>query len=86
MHLKTSISEMLCTTHFGSDVQGLSQMIDLCMKYTFTSDEDVQLPQFLDHLGRTNWKWIVARMGTRNTRQCRKHWQNYLDVESTGSM
>jgi hypothetical protein len=47
-------------------------------KRKFSSEEDDRLTQLVTRLGETNWKNIANQMGTRNCRQCRERWKNYL--------
>jgi hypothetical protein len=47
-------------------------------KRKFSSEEDERLTQLVNLLGETNWKNIANQMGTRNCRQCRERWKNYL--------
>jgi hypothetical protein len=48
-------------------------------KIKFTPEEDDTLRALVEHFGASNWRAISARHGTRNARQCRERWQNYLD-------
>ncbi|OHS92929.1 hypothetical protein TRFO_40718 [Tritrichomonas foetus] len=47
-------------------------------KNKFTREEDDKLTLIVQQLGDTNWKRIADQMGTRNYRQCRERWKNYL--------
>ena len=47
-------------------------------KHKFTEEEDKRLRQIVAELGEFNWKRISEEMGTRNYRQCRERWKNYL--------
>ena len=44
----------------------------------FTLDEDVKLKYLVSYFGVGNWKIIAAAMETKNPRQCRERWRNYL--------
>jgi hypothetical protein len=50
-----------------------------CVKHKFTQEEDQLLAQCVAEHGACDWKRIAARVGTRNCRQCRERWKNYLD-------
>jgi hypothetical protein len=45
----------------------------------FTSAEDILLRDLVNRFGPSNWKVIAAHLPTRNARQCRERWSNYLD-------
>jgi hypothetical protein len=47
-------------------------------KRKFTPEEDDRLTQIVTRLGESNWKKIASQMGSRNSRQCRERWKNYL--------
>jgi hypothetical protein len=47
-------------------------------KRKFTPEEDDRLTQIVTRLGESNWKKISSQMGSRNSRQCRERWKNYL--------
>jgi hypothetical protein len=49
------------------------------IKKKFTPTEDTALLQLVETLGPTDWNKIALHMGTRNARQCRERYQNYLD-------
>jgi hypothetical protein len=51
------------------------------VKTKFTPEEDTSLTHLVTSLGTSNWKRIASLMGTRNARQCRERWNNYLDPE-----
>ena len=50
-------------------------------KEKFTEVEDMKLKQLVSFLGTKNWKFISKEMGTKNARQCRERWRNYLNPE-----
>jgi hypothetical protein len=50
-------------------------------KTKFTHEEDVQLTRLVETVGSANWREIAACMKTRNARQCRERYRNYLDPE-----
>jgi hypothetical protein len=54
-------------------------------KIKFSVDEDTKLKQAVSSLGTKDWQAISMRVGSRNPRQCRERWKNYLnpDVIST---
>jgi hypothetical protein len=47
-------------------------------KTKFTLEEDKLLDRLVCELGVHNWAQISERMGTRNPRQCRERWNNYV--------
>jgi myb proto-oncogene protein len=50
-----------------------------CAKHKFTHEEDQLLAQSVAEHGPRDWKLIASKVGTRNCRQCRERWKNYLD-------
>jgi hypothetical protein len=48
-------------------------------KARFTPAEDERLSQIVAAHGPFDWICIASSMGSRNARQCRERWQNYLD-------
>jgi hypothetical protein len=50
-----------------------------CEKHKFTPEEDELLAWVVAEYGASDWKGIAAKVGTRNCRQCRERWKNYLD-------
>ena len=51
------------------------------MKIKFTPEEDAKLISFVKEIGTKNWIRISQLMGTRNPRQCRERWCNYINPE-----
>lgn len=47
-------------------------------KRKFSQEEDEKLAFIVSRYGESNWKRIAEQMGTRNCRQCRERWKNYL--------
>ena len=47
-------------------------------KRKFSPEEDEKLAFIVSQCGESNWKRIAEQMGTRNCRQCRERWKNYL--------
>ena len=45
----------------------------------FTQEEDMKLKWLVSITGTKNWKFIAQEMGTKNVRQCRDRWKNYLN-------
>jgi hypothetical protein len=45
----------------------------------FTGAEDALLRDLVQRFGASNWQRIAAHLPTRNARQCRERWSNYLD-------
>ncbi|KAH0785763.1 Myb-like DNA-binding domain containing protein [Histomonas meleagridis] len=48
------------------------------LKKKFTPEEDQLLRELVQQHGTHNWTLISSLMGTRNCRQCRERWRNYL--------
>jgi hypothetical protein len=48
-------------------------------KIKFTPEEDDTLRDLVQRFGPSDWRNISRHHGTRNARQCRERWQNYLD-------
>jgi hypothetical protein len=48
-------------------------------KHKFTPEEDERLKQLVSVHGTSSWNLVSRLMGTRNHRQCRERWKNYLD-------
>lgn len=51
------------------------------MKNKFTESEDQKLIALVKKFGAKDWINISALMETRNPRQCRERWKNYLNPE-----
>lgn len=49
------------------------------IKYKFTPEEDNKLFNIVINRKDVNWNKVAAIMKTRNARQCRERWNNYLD-------
>ena len=49
------------------------------IKIKFTEEEDQKLLKIISNVGTKNWKEVAAQMKTRNPRQCRERWNNYLN-------
>ena len=49
------------------------------IKIKFTEEEDQKLLSIIQKVGTKNWKEVAAQMKTRNPRQCRERWNNYLN-------
>jgi hypothetical protein len=49
------------------------------VKIKFTLDEDARLVDLVDEYGTDHWCTIAFIMQTRNPRQCRERYKNYLD-------
>jgi hypothetical protein len=47
-------------------------------KRKFTAEEDERLAEIVGRRGDANWAQIAQELGTRNCRQCRERWKNYL--------
>jgi hypothetical protein len=51
------------------------------VKAKFTPEEDERLLTIVGRFKTTNWASISSMMGTRNARQCRERYNNYLSPE-----
>lgn len=47
-------------------------------KSKFTPSEDEKLKSIVNEVGENSWAIVSKRMGTRNQRQCKERWFNYL--------
>jgi hypothetical protein len=54
---------------------------NLSSKVKFTIEEDNILYCLVHELGTHDWIQIAERLGTRNPRQCRERWNNYVNPE-----
>jgi hypothetical protein len=45
----------------------------------FTRDEDQRLTELVIQHGPNSWAVVAAEMKTRNSRQCRERWTNYIN-------
>jgi hypothetical protein len=50
-------------------------------KIRFSEDEDARLADLVAKHGTADWNRIAFCMSSRNARQCRERWKNYLDPE-----
>jgi hypothetical protein len=48
------------------------------VKTKFSADEDAKLQQIVQEFGTDDWVLVAFLHGTRNPRQCRERYQNYL--------
>ena len=48
-------------------------------KYKFTAEEDEKLKMLVLSHGTSSWAFIARLMGSRNHRQCRERWKNYIN-------
>jgi hypothetical protein len=48
-------------------------------KIKFTPQEDEMLRELVGRFGATDWRRVASHLSTRNSRQCRERWKNYLD-------
>lgn len=51
------------------------------IKCKFTPEEDKRLTELAMKSKMHNWNEIARQIGTRNARQCRERWNNYLNPE-----
>ena len=49
-----------------------------CLKKKFSPEEDKTLKSLVEQYGTHSWKLIADLIKTRNCRQCRERWRNYL--------
>ncbi|EAX94607.1 Myb-like DNA-binding domain containing protein [Trichomonas vaginalis G3] len=50
-------------------------------KIKFTHEDDERLTTIVERLGTENWDLVSQEMKTKNARQCRERWINYLSPE-----
>lgn len=82
MFLCATVFTFVPTAFAGRHVpaQGHSAKKNLSRDY-FTTEEDNCLIQLVNEYGTQNWSFIASKMETRNARQCRERWKNYLAPE-----
>lgn len=51
------------------------------IKVKFSANEDEKLIGIVTEIGDSDWVKVASRMKTRNPRQCRERWNNYLNPE-----
>ena len=56
-----------------------SQNKQKSVKLKFTAEEDEKLKMLVLSHGTSSWAFIARLMGTRNHRQCRERWKNYIN-------
>jgi hypothetical protein len=49
------------------------------VKSRWTAEEDTKLREAIEHLGTGDWNVIAQKVGSRDPRQCRARWNNYLN-------
>ena len=52
----------------------------------FSLEEDVKLRYIVSLIGTKNWKLVAFHMKTKNVRQCRDRWKNYLSPSLNNSL
>jgi hypothetical protein len=60
---------------------GRSRINGKYVKVKFAPEEDARLLELIQEYGTNNWLTISSIMQTRNPRQCRERFKNYLDPE-----
>jgi hypothetical protein len=85
-HLRTFGSEMLpqppgvaAMAPLALPVPLVVRLRKVAVKYKFTPEEDERLKLLVRAHGTSSWSLIARLMGTRNDRQCRERWKNYLN-------
>jgi hypothetical protein len=58
-----------------------SQKCNRRAKVKFTPDEDAALLKRVLELGTKDWTAVASKMGSRNARQCRERFKNYLNPD-----
>lgn len=72
----------LGTTAFVVAASGIQKKIKVTpVKVKFTPEEDAHLLQLVQQFGAKDWIKISSLIGTRNPRQCRERFKNYLNPE-----
>lgn len=51
------------------------------IKQKFTEEEDNKLRAIIENIGTVDWKKVANQMKSRNARQCRERWNNYLNPD-----
>jgi len=69
-------------------LSGITNPIDMigfiskqCPKLKFSDEEDQLLKSLVLEHGTKNWNKISSLMKTRNSRQCRDRWRNYINPD-----
>ena len=73
----------------GVSTSGTTGLVDACevekkkapVKVKFTPEEDAQLLRLVQQFGAKDWIRISSLIGTRNPRQCRERYKNYVNPE-----
>ena len=68
---------------------GTAGLVDACeaekkkapIKVKFTPEEDAQLLRLVQQFGTKDWIRISSLIGTRNPRQCRERYKNYVNPD-----
>lgn len=72
----------LGTTAFVVAASGMQKKEKIApVKVKFTPEEDAHLLQLVQQFGAKDWIKISSLIGTRNPRQCRERFKNYLNPE-----
>lgn len=64
--------------YLHSFIPGFTASTPKGSKKKWTPEEDARLTHIVAQLGASNWKRVADHIGTRNPRQCRERWKNYL--------
>ena len=70
-----------CSSSYESDAEEKTEPIKVekvKLRDKFTLEEDIKLKYLVSYFGVGNWKIIATAMETKNPRQCRERWRNYL--------
>ena len=69
----------ICPLPQGIDLQTLLGIRRSSVKLKFTAEEDARLTSLVTQYGTKDWVKISLYMQTRNPRQCRERWNNYVN-------
>ena len=47
-------------------------------KRKFNEKDDEKLKEIVQRVGEDDWNEVAKQMGSRNARQCKERWENYL--------
>ena len=75
------VSLPMFETHETTQISEKTTPTNTIIKNKFTPEEDRKLKEIVTNSKIKNWNEISALLGTRNARQCRERWNNYLNPE-----
>ena len=77
---ETGITASICAASSSPSEEG-SQSKGSSIKIKFTEEEDLKLLELVKKYGSKDWIQISKLIQTRNPRQCRERWNNYVNPD-----